>query len=115
MRYQHPKGEDSPKYTGIRGVFRTEVDADGTFDVEGVPVDVLRENGYEPVELPTENDEDDTDGSQEESDPLEGLSEDDLVEMNGNEIKSLASDFDDLDGRKSADELLEQLILKLRE
>jgi len=34
--------------------------------------------------------------------------------MDGNAVKSLASSFDDLDGRKAADPLREKLIMKLR-
>lgn len=120
--YNTEESENYPATMGVERWFRSEVDPEtGIFEVpEDHPQQEaiesrLKELGHEPVDSPTESEEDNTDDPQEDPDPLAGVSEDDLVELNGNEIKSLASDFDDLDGRKSADELLEKLILKLRE
>jgi len=101
-----------PIWWGYERSFKTEID-DGQFTVpedhEDFEAIVTRaeDEGHTRVDTDTDDDTDDTN-------PLEGYTEEDIVNMDGNAVKSLASSFDDLDGRKAADPLREKLIMKLR-
>lgn len=105
MRVKHPKGTDSPQITGIRGVFRSEVDEDGYFEVgDSVSVETLREHGYILVEEQSESEEPD----------LSGFTEEDIVTMGYRGLQQIASDFEDIKGNASEGEIEEALINKLR-
>ena len=106
MRVKHPKGTDSPQITGIRGVFRAEVDEDGYFEVgDNVSVETLKDHGYILVDEPeTESEEPD----------LSGFTEEDIVTMGYRELQQIAGDFEDIKGNASEGEIEEALINKLR-
>jgi len=104
-----------PARTGVHPHFSTPVDPeDGTFELpddhpqfEAVKK-TLVEQGHEPVE--------EAESESETAEPnLDNLTEEAIVRMEPQEIRSMAAEFDDLDGRKSAGELEEKLIEKVRE
>ena len=112
MEYQYNAGESEnyPARMGVERWFSAEVDPEtGTFSV---PEDHdrfdeiqarLEELGHTPVNADTDD-----------TYPLEGLTEDDIVGMGYDALRSLASDCDDVDGRMSKEKIQEALILKVR-
>jgi hypothetical protein len=112
MKYEYnAESDDYPAETGVYPMFRVDV-VDGQFTVpERYENDEtvqawLKEHGHAPVGSDAE--EESTDG------PLTGLSEDDIVGMDYDTLRSIASDLDDVDGRMSKDKIQEELILKVR-
>ena len=109
MRVKHPKGTDSPQITGIRGVFRAEVDEDGYFEVsDSVSIETLKEHGYILVDETAEEE------SESEEPDLSGFTEEDIVTMGYRELQQIAGDFEDIKGNASEGEIEEALINKLR-
>ena len=107
MRVKHPKGTDSPQITGIRGVFRSEVDEDGIFEVsDSVSVETLKDHGYILVDEESESESEEPD--------LSGFTEEDIVTMGYRELQQIAGEFEDIKGNASEGEIEEALINKLR-
>ena len=110
-----------PARTGVHPHFSTPVDPDGTFELpddhpqfEEVK-ETLVEQGHTAV-TPQTQDAEEQDGESETEEPnLDNLTEEAIVRMEPQEVRSMAAEFDDLDGRKSAGELEEKLIEKVRE
>lgn len=113
MKYEYnAESEDYPRETGVHPHFTVDV-VDGVFDVPEQYIEEdavqawLKEEGHTPVGSTEETDS--SDG------PLSGLTEDDIVGMDYDSLRSIASDMDDVDGRMSKDKIQEELILKVRD
>lgn len=109
MQYQYNTDGDYPARMGVERWFSSEVDQEtGVFEVpeDHERIDEIRERleelGHEPV------------GEQKATDPLAGLTEDDIVRMEYRELQQIAGNLDDVKGNASEGEIEEALILKLR-
>lgn len=113
-----------PARTGVHPHFSTPVDPDGTFELpddhpqfEAVK-ETLVEQGHTPVDSTDPESETPVEpqSESETAEPnLDNLTEEAIVRMEPQEVRSMAAEFDDLDGRRSAGELEEKLIEKVRE
>ena len=114
MIFEHRDGNSAASRKTIPGMGSVSVDG-GTFEVdpELVDVEALKEEGHtpqgesEPVETEPETEE------QEEGD-LTQYTEEDLVTASYDQLRSLATQFEDIDGRWGKDKLEEALIIKRR-
>lgn len=110
MRFTHRDGDDSPQYTGVHPHFSTSVEPDGTFELPDdhrafeTVYEALLDVGHKPKETL------DDDGS----DPLAGVTEEDIVTAEYRELQAIATSLDGVAGNMSHPELEEALILKLR-
>lgn len=112
--YENERFDDPPGKLAVPGYDTIEVSDDGTFEVpDDADDDVherIREQGHEPLPETT----DDADG-EEDPDPLDGVTEDHIVEMDYREMQGLASDLGGVKGNAPEGELEEALILAVRE
>jgi len=120
-------GASPPEYVGLELRRKAAVGEEGTFevpeDIDDYEATVERfvDHGHELLDDVDDEQEDDDD-SGDDQDPEDetavqasDYSEDDLVAMGRNELRSIASQYDDINGNASEDKLREELILKLRE
>lgn len=109
--YEHRDGESAAAAVTLPGAGTVPVE-NGEFDVpkEDYPPEEIEAMGHTRVGGDTDDD------NTESPDPnLDNLTEEAIVRMDEGQIKSIASERDDLDGRKSAGELEEKLIEKVRD
>ena len=133
MEYEHRDGEAAPGAVSLSPVRdNVPVDADGVFEVDEGREDVddvhdrLVEAGHAPIDDTSDADGADEDAAessasaQEDQEDLVELAasnytEEALVEMGRDELRSIAAQYDDINGNASGDKLTEDLIAKRRE
>lgn len=122
MRYSHKDGDRAASSIKVPGIGSVSV-ADGVFEADTSPAahERLVDLGHEPLDDQEDTDDDaeaeETSDEPDEQDTLSlaDVSEADLVEMDRNDLRALASEYDDINGNASADKLTEELIAKRRD
>jgi len=116
MQYKFTTEAPYPVSFGVERYWSTTPDENGLVEVpedhERYDEIVARCDSLERLERIEKGDT--TESEDPERDPLAGLTEEQVVTMDSQEIRGVASDHPDLDGRKGADELEEKIIMKLR-
>jgi len=129
MEYEHRDGEAAPGAVSLSPVRdNAPVDADGVFEVDEEREDFddvherLVEAGHAPIDNTSDaNAADEADGSaqddQEDGFELQAsdYTEEELVEMGRDELRSIAAQYDEINGNASGDKLTEDLIAIRRE
>ena len=114
MIFRHKDGSDSASSIsfGIRD--KADIDDNGHFEVDGERTELIEklvELGHEPIE--PQGGSEATEQTESETDPLEGITDDDIVAMSYDEKRDLSKSFDDIDGRWSDAKLEDHLLQKV--
>ena len=133
MEFEHRDGGDGTGAVSLSPVRdNAPVDADGVFEVDEGREDFddvherLVEAGHTPIDGSSDADGADEDAAEADDSAQEAqedlvelavsdYTEEDLVEMGRDELRSIAAQYDDINGNASGDKLTEDLIAKRRE
>lgn len=125
MKFEHADGERAASAISLGPVRDTVKVEAGTFEVDDNRddfddvVERLIEAGHTPISADTGTDGQDGDGDEAEAEaevpPASAYSETELVEMDYRELQSIATQYDEINGNASSDELTEALIKQRRE